>query len=141
LGGFPNEAYLTVSANPSINFSWDWSTYLLANAMVNVSAGFVIQIFPPNAPAVTLWGPQTYMYQRNQNTGGDDNTSNGPQFFPLSFDFPVYAGFSYGVFVQYITSAQGDGESPGSWTPGSYGVCGLTSTLAAIQYKAICLQI
>jgi len=136
----PNETYLTVSANPSINFSWNWSTYLFANAAVSLSAGFLIQVFPPGGSMQTLWGPQTYLYQRNQNTGGDDNQSNGPQFFPISFDFPVNAGYSYGVFVQYIASAQGDGQSPGAWVPGSFGTCGLTSTLAAIQYKAICNQ-
>ena len=136
----PDETYLTVSANPSINFSWNWSTYLAANAAVSLSACFVIQVFPPNAPMQTLWGPQTYMYQRNQWTGGDDNQSNGAEFFPITFAFPVNAGYSYGVFVQYIASAQGDGVSPGTWVPGSFGACGLTSTLSAIQYQAICLQ-
>jgi hypothetical protein len=134
----PNGVFLTVSANPSINSSWNWSTYLGANAAVSLSVGFLIQIFPPNAPMQTLWGPQSVIYQKNQWTGGDESQSPGPQFWPIDFSFPVEPGYSYGVFVQYIASAQGDGESPGSWVPGSYGVCGLTSTLAAIQYRAIC---
>ena len=133
-----NEDLLIVTANPSINYHWDWSTYLGANAAVSVSVGFLIQIFPPNnAPEQTLWGPQLNLYQRNQWTGGDDSQSNGTESFPIMFQFPVNPGYSYGVFVQYIASAQGDGQSPGSWVPGSYGSCGLTSTLAAIQYWAI----
>ncbi len=75
----------------------------------------------------------------DQYTGSDDYGGIGfnlsPQLGPLTV--PVSLNNNYGFFVQFFMYASGNGESTGSWVPGSNADASLVGSALSLQFDGI----